>query len=455
MTISEQDLQRLTANPRETIDLELKEWLDPDSPEGKAKIARACIALFNANGGFLIIGFTDDGQIASNQPANARETYHPDVIQGIVSKFASQPIALDVHFVEREGVTFPVIRVPAGVTTPCAAKSELRVGKEKPLIKDQAVYVRSVSSNNTVSTSEPRVADWERLVRICHDNREADIGRFLRRHLSGLNLDALRELLNFGPPEPSLDDRTKEFLDTGFRRFNAQLKKRGLSLPGLATFEASIIVEGEFPSRHADTEFYLQLQLNKPRHTGWPPWIDARNFQGPEGATYVNEGGWECFIRTKLMGDILDFWRAEPIGRFYHLRGLEDDSHWDRGINPSTLFDFALHTGRIAEVVSIGTYFARALGAADESTFIGFACRFTGLEGRVLQSWSSPDRLLRSRSTAVQDAITTTAVLPLESASLVPTVEQLIAPVLALFDGTKLHTSVIEGIVSEVINRRM
>lgn len=455
MALSEQELRRLIQNPRESIDTELKEWIDPGSDEGKAKIAKGCIALFNANGGYLIIGFKNDGKPAEGAPAEVRNTFHTDVIQGIVGKYASHPIPVDVEFAERDGVVYPILCVPGGVQTPCAAKSGLMGLNDKPLIKDQAIYVRSVSSSNTVSTTEPRIPDWERLVRTCHDNREADIGAFFRRHLTPANLDILRGLLTPTPTPPTLPERTTDFLEVGKRRFQTMMAKRNWSAEGVATFEASIVIDGTFPQPRLDDKFYYQLQLNKPRHSGWSFWIDAKGGPKGEDSAYVDAGGWEALIKTYFMGEILDFWRAEPAGRFYHLRNLQDDAHANDRVPPKQFLDFALHTGRVAEVVSIGSHFARALGCDEETTTLGFACRWTGLAGRHLYSWSQPSRSFYSADASVQDEITTEAVMPLVATALSPTVESLIAPVFGLFGGWRFESSVIEGIVKETVNRHM
>jgi len=61
MAESDQDIRDFLATARESLGLELKQWIDPNTPEGKAKIAKACMAMRNNDGGRLIIGFKDDG----------------------------------------------------------------------------------------------------------------------------------------------------------------------------------------------------------------------------------------------------------------------------------------------------------------------------------------------------------------------------------------------------------
>jgi len=145
MAMSEEDLQNLLADPHESLDLELKQWIDPSSPEGTAKIARACIALWNNNGGRLVIGFTDEGRPdVTSEPNDVRKTFHVDVIQAIVGRYSAEQFSIEVNFVERGGQTYPVITVPPSVRTPVAAKSTLKLPDGKELIRDNAVYVRSL-----------------------------------------------------------------------------------------------------------------------------------------------------------------------------------------------------------------------------------------------------------------------------------------------------------------------
>lgn len=153
--------------PRESLAIELKQWIDLSTPEGAAEIVKACIALRNNNGGRLVIGFKNDSSLDSaNAPADPRASFHVDVIQAIVSRYSAELFAIDVQFYEVDGQVIPVIVVPPGVRTPVAAKADLRDPSGKLLIRDHAVYVRSLQSNNIVSSSEARRGDWDALTRI-------------------------------------------------------------------------------------------------------------------------------------------------------------------------------------------------------------------------------------------------------------------------------------------------
>ena len=350
--------------------------------------SKGCIALRNNNGGHLVIGFTDDGlPDKGSSPTDIRTKFHADVIQGIVGKYSSEPFPVEVHFVLREGQDYPVIAIPAGVRTPVAAKAELPGKVGKPLVRDHAIYVRSLSSNNTVSSSEPRRGDWDRLMRTCFDNREADIGSFVRRHLAGLDLERLGAIFNLTTSvasTPTPIEKAKDILNIGRNRFNIVLKEREAKIPELGYREAAVLCEGELPTHTASDSFLQRLFVAQPRHTGWTPWVDSRNASSTEDRPYVFDGAWESFLAIGgvqgLMRPSLDFWRIDPRGTFYHLRALEDDLAGERGPEPGTQIDFMLQIKRVAEIISVALSFARSMGFEESKTSVMFAFRWSGLK---------------------------------------------------------------------------
>jgi hypothetical protein len=53
------ELNQLVVEPRETLDAEVKEWLDLASNDHRALVAKEVIALANHGGGYLVIGFEE------------------------------------------------------------------------------------------------------------------------------------------------------------------------------------------------------------------------------------------------------------------------------------------------------------------------------------------------------------------------------------------------------------
>jgi hypothetical protein len=119
----EDQIQRLVNQPTERLNVELKSWIDPSSRKGQFMIGKACLALRNQNGGFLLIGFDDNGSpLPLENGLDVRAAFHIDNIQKIVSQFASKPFSVEVHFRQRDGVDYPVVQVESGVKTPVACE---------------------------------------------------------------------------------------------------------------------------------------------------------------------------------------------------------------------------------------------------------------------------------------------------------------------------------------------
>jgi predicted HTH transcriptional regulator len=164
----------LVGNPSESLNVETKRWINPTELLGIEKIVKSAIALRNRNGGFFVVGFDNStlSPDAANEPRNAKALFHVDVIQGLISKYASDPFEIEIAWGERDSRHYPVIVVPSGVKVPVAAKRELKDGS-RTAIRVGAVYFRSLASNGTPSTTEARPSDWADIVEICFDNREA------------------------------------------------------------------------------------------------------------------------------------------------------------------------------------------------------------------------------------------------------------------------------------------
>jgi len=465
MSLSEDELRNLLNAPRETLQVELKQWIDPASPEGSAKIAKGCMALRNNNGGFLVIGFDDDGNPdIANAPGDVETDFHTDVVQGIVTQYSSEPFPIEVQFGEKDGHLYPVIAVPSGVRTPVAAKRDLPFSG-RMLIKHNAVYVRSLSSNNTVSSSEPRRGDWERLVQVCFDNREADIGTFVRRHLSGVNLEALGNLLLGArfPLRPSAVERAREMVNSGRNRFIAAMQERGIKQPPFGLREAAVVIDGEVP-QHAPTQSFLQrLFVAQPNHTGWPAWLDSRQF-GREDQPRVYNGAWEALlvdlgsIRSGLY--YLNYWSIDTKGVFYLLDAVEDDVPGSgSGAQLGTGLDYRFQIARVTEIISTALSFARSMGCDPAKTSLVFAFRWSKLKNRHLASWSDPRRRLISRlfrGAAHQDNVTADLTVPLDlpQSAIAPHVEGVVRHLFALFDGTEIDSDVISEIVEDSLKIR-
>jgi hypothetical protein len=324
--------------------------------------------------------------------------------------------------------------------------------------------VRSLSSNNTPSTTQAKSKDWNRLIEVCFDNREADIGRFIRRHLGSIGAEQLNSLATVFTenlkPEVSKEDLLREYIQESEQHYEQALIDRDVTLPEHGAWEASLILKGEVPHHSTNQEFLNLLNSSNPGYTGWPVWLDSRQF-GNENYPYVIDGSWEAlliFLNTDFANNI-DFMRLDPRGRFFLRRALEDDmENTNRSPKALTALDFGLTIWRTAEAIAVGIAFARSMGCLPEETTLAFAFKWTKLKGRQISSWARSNfgRSLPSIHSAYQDEVMTFVNVPLDTplSAISQYVNQAVKPLFQIFGGFTLSEDSIEDITRNLIERR-
>jgi len=405
----------------------------------------------NNNGGYFLVGLGNDTGVpnVAGARANTRTEFHSDDIQNLVTRHASEPFQVHLHYPEISGREFPVLQVEAGVRAPVATRRPLSDAEGNTLVKENTMYVRSLNANNTPSMTEATWRDWAALVERCFENREVDIGRFLRRHLGERGPEVERVFRS------AAEDPAVSVLEYGRERLRSAAERLGVSLPEHGAWRAGVATLPLLSGSLADEPFLNLLMSANPNYTGWPVWIDSRSFPDQDSHPRVYEDGWEVLIPL-VSGSFLqdrDFWRLEPPGRFYLHRALQDDvNETDRSPEPGTQLDFALVIVRTAETIATALVFARVLGASDDTT-LHFAFRWYGLEGRRLSSWSDPRRYLSRNYQALQNEVTTRLAVPVDTppSAIGPHVRDATARLFAALDGATIDASVVEDLTRDIL----
>ncbi len=483
MAVDQQRIDALVQSPSESLNVEVKSWIGTTLLEHQAKIVKSCLALRNRNGGFFVVGFDDatlQPDSRANKPADVRSEFHIDGVQVLISRYAQEPFEIEVGFSERGGVEYPVIAVPAGVQVPVAAKSDLLANGNK-LIKQGDVYFRTLNSSGVPSTSVAHQRDWRDIMDICFENREADIGRFLRRQIAGTDRQKLAETLlalgfltSGGSTAHSspltttvstfdLKRDAEAFLAEGEAEFFKELANRNSMTAkemaqGLA-WQVAVVVAPPFPPATLDGTFLSRVLSSNPNFTGWPIWLDARTSSTPESRPVRTEKSWNSFIefdRGWGGGASLDFWMIAP-SKYYLWRTLQDDRS-DK-VKPGTVLDPLLMIYRIAEAIAVGLTFAKAMGdgGSGDTRILGFAFKWSKLRNRKLSPWANPMVFMGNSGQSHVDTITTFVEVPLDTPAnaIAPFVTQATRELFSLFDGHEIPPNVIEDQVLRLIERRM
>jgi hypothetical protein len=262
------DLDDLINEPRETLDVEVKEWLDLTDNDHRAMIAKEIIALANHGGGFLVIGFKEkpDGtfQPSTGRPVNL-EAWSQDGIQSIIAKYADPGVQCRVHHraSATSGETHPIIAVPGGHRVPIRAKAGAPDGKK---LVAHRVYIRRPGP----ASEEPKTAEeWDRFLERCLQNRQAEL------------LEAMRSIMAGVIPNAPLATATR--FDQ-LKAFDAQAIARWETLvaplPAGASptlphgyYDLSMAIDGDF-DRQSLSDLRETIRRAVRSHSGWPPFVN-------------------------------------------------------------------------------------------------------------------------------------------------------------------------------------
>ncbi|MCY3856947.1 MAG: hypothetical protein OXF78_11715 [Rhodospirillales bacterium] len=466
MDIDENQIRSLLHRPSEGLQVEVKNWLDPRTDENVASIIKAIFAIRNRNGGFLVIGFDNDTLLPDKYDLDesAESLYHIDDIQRIVSRYATASFEVGVALGDRDGQVHPVIVVPEGVRVPVIVKRDLILNGGKKLLRAGDIYFRTLQSNGTPSSARILPADFPELLEVCFENREADIGRFLRRHLPGVDGRAVEALLGTGGADPTkrLRERSFTLIEEATEAFQVAVAQHDQGaefneVKEALTMRVGLVLDpaksDELPTR----EFMNKVSASNPEYTGWPAWLDSRSFAREADRAHVTDGAWQSLIINLDGGwsPHFEFLRFDPTGEFYLQRVMQDDL--TRKVPPGTAMDVVLMIYRVAEVLAVGVSMARSLNW-DPNDRAGFAFKWTGLTDRQLLTWANQMRGVgmssgQSRSAAAESFVE----VPIETphSALAPHVAVAVGPLFAAFDGYTPSPELIETSVRRMIERKM
>ena len=465
MNIDENQIKALLQRPSESLQVELKTWLDPRDKYHESKLVKAIFAIRNRNGRFIVIGYNDATQHPDKFTLDdsIENLYHVDRIQGLVSRYASDLFEITIQLQEHDGQLHPVIVVPDGITVPVGVKRNLNDDKGKKFLQKGDVYFRTLQSNGTPSSARLLPRDYTDLLDICFENREADIGRFIRRHLSGINSHIFETLLGVESADPiqlnckrafALIEEGAKHAEDAVQNHDAATKLQ--KLQENLTMRVGLVLDPSKPNENPTKEFLNKVLAGNPQYTGWPIWLDSRNFIKNDARPYVSDGAWQTLI-VSLDEDPwwnhVDFMRFNPKGEFYLQRVMQDDFK----VNTEKVMDVVLMIYRVAEVLAVGSTIARSVGWDSDSNAY-FSFQWTGLNGRMLSSWARPMQWdVGGNGKSHNNSVKAFVCVPLEAphSALAPHVAEAVGPLFALFDGYEPPQATIENCVRKMIERKM
>lgn len=433
--------------PRETLDVELKQWVAFDDKVAQAKLAKHIAALANHGGGYLVFGFCDDESIAPDRPIDL-SAYNRDTLGGIVNRYLTPAIQCDIQMVRSsEQLNYPVVRVPSHGPTPICAKIDgPHDTKGRPQgIRSGTYYVRKPGPKSEAARG---LEDWQPLIRRCvtfdRDSLLSDIARAVQ--------------LRPEPTKQAASNRLKTWHDKSEVRWRSIVEET-TAHPWLVDFETNhcqlsytILSDTGVAIPSSELQRALEQVNHSVRETVWTGWSMFYPFTRPEIAAALypefKDGTGVDVLESNLLVEgsfdtgLPDFWRYAVDGRATIIRPYREDRQRtvkgtgrDAGtwLSPETI---------IRETTELVTH-ARIMTERYDGSHVVFRCTWRGLAGREINDFEgiywSPGR----RSHAEQRTVDGTWSLPALTANWHEVVAELSCPVLSLFGFTECNPNLV------------
>ena len=408
-----EDLRSLVEYPMERLDAEYKDWLDLSANPGRATLAKAAIALANHGGGFIILGFAEDGaSLKSSPPPTNLPQITQDAVNNAISRYAEPSFQCEMHIERRHdtGVQHPIIAIPRDLAVPVMSRRD-----HDRVIQQNRCYIRKPGPRSEEPTTQ---SEWRALLNRCvRANRDE-------------MLDAIRAIVTgqvgASDPVPTVADELRDFCAIAQSRW--QELSSGLADSSAGRFldgyyEIGISLVGAVPAQSLN-EIERRIEAaGRISLTGWPPFL------------VMNSRGWHPYPYEEFIEAWLgrpadkrafddpshaDFWRISQNGQLYLIRGYVEDEGRPQQGPPGSSVNVVIPVWRIGETLLFASRFAEAFDGVEQ---IAVRCNFTGLAGRHLVSTSLDAPFIETGFVSRTDAI------PLETQATVQQVQDNLAEI--------------------------
>lgn len=378
-----EDLRPLIIEPREDLAYEYKDWLDLTSTDhkDKATLAKAAIALANHGGGYIIIGFKEQGQLESRARPEEIPEITQDSVNAAIRRYAEPEFHCEMYNVPHPNtnVSHPVVIVPSTLTVPVMSRRECQGA-----IALNSFYIRKPGPRS----EEPRRSEeWRTLINRCVRANQDDMLESIRSIITG-SVETPTSIPN------ALDD-LQDYCTSARGRWEGLVSDEPDNSPARfphGYYEMAFSLIGATPANSLDELRNRLSDAGRVDLSGWPPFLYASGQARPHD-DFVEAwlGQPDHNDRRHRESYQYDFWRASRDGKLYTIRGYREDDERDHK-PPGRMFHVTLPIWRVGEGLLFANRFATTFEEVDQ---IAVYCRFAGLENRCLVSTHFFNALLR------------------------------------------------------------
>jgi len=346
--ISQSSIVSLLANSKESLEVEIKGWLDLSSSRDKATLAKAALALANHGGGVIILGLSEvDGGYISE--ANPYRSYDTDLINSSISQYSEPPFHCELHSIDHPetGNRHFVVVVPDTLRVPVMTK------KGSEIFEPRKVFIRKPGPK---SEEIMDAAEWQTVMDKIQRLNSNDLSK--RNELTDqqaltdfqIESHARWRHLSKELPNDHLGKLRNGYFEIAFSMLGLE---HDLSLNELksAMNEASA---------KCSSIYFLFKDVDR----------RAKPFGRSIESSFLDQLG-----RPFSMYE-LSYWRSTVDAKFYLIRGYQEDAD-----DHHPKFFYTVPIWRIGRSLDYAATICRLLG---ENLQFMFSANYTGLIGREL-----------------------------------------------------------------------
>lgn len=378
------EFRDLIDDPRETLGVEYKDWLNlKDENAARAKLARHIAAMSNFGGGFIVVGYSEDPLEPNGTNPFPEVKYSHDLISGITRKYLSPSVQCDVREVSSPiGSKHPIIIVPAHGSSPVCAKVSGPILDGKPQGISQGVYYTRKTGPESAPILTPD--EWAPIIRRCALHERSALSAAIESALSiGPSVDVSNELAVW-------HEAAKKAYDFELRKCTAVdwLSANRLHLSyAIETGDQQRLD----PSIMLEVSRVMNFEIRDRVNTGWSMFYP---FSRPPIAAFLNvdiesgQGDHE-FLECSLLrdeGDIsadADLWRLSTDGKATLIRPHRIDflGQSPNGWAPCKWFSPNDLARNLGELIRHAQAFCERFNTPAR---VSFHCEWIGLKGREI-----------------------------------------------------------------------
>jgi hypothetical protein len=417
-------------------------WIDPNSNEERAKLARTVIALANHGGGTLFIGYEEREGTWQENTQLTGGVLTAERVNEIIEEFADPAFRCEFQLVrhERLALPHPIVVVPGEHRVPVRARRDV-----DGYILQDAYYLRRLDAQGSPVSEPPHTsAEWNELIHRCVIAERDAL-------LDNLRAALLGERSRMSPE--TVEERGARWEAGSFERFRELIAKKGAGETYARGYYSCAYVFGD--EVDVGTRRLLDALRSVEHQTGWPVWI---MFDREPIRPYPMDGTIECHVYeadSAREPAHSDFWRASPDGQFFLLRGFQEDEveNLKGKAEPGAAFDRHLPFWRVGECLLHAARMAERLDLP--TTTVHFRFQWVGLAGRQLTNlfghWPPGHATGTSKQNVVRSEVTVDADrVRLQLADLVAT---LVRPLFEVFDFAEPRRAEVEQALTEMLKR--